>query len=168
MCIVLSVVLLFASSEASGLEIASDVFKDGETIPIEFTGKGENSSPPLRWSDVPDGTKSFALVMDDPDAPMGTWVHWVIYNIPEESRSLPEGVPRDFTLENGTLQGINSFRWAGYGGPSPPPGSTHRYFFKLYALDRELELAPGANKGQLMRAIQGNILDRAELVGVFE
>ncbi|MFC1548632.1 YbhB/YbcL family Raf kinase inhibitor-like protein [Candidatus Omnitrophota bacterium] len=149
------------------LEIKSGAFEEGGTIPIQYAGKGKDVSPGLSWSDVPEGTKSFALIMDDPDAPFGTWIHWVVFNIPGDATGLKENIPRKATLDDGTLQGINSFRWIGYGGPHPPPGPKHRYFFKLYALDTVLELSPGTSKGKLVRAMQGHILDDASLMGTF-
>jgi Raf kinase inhibitor-like YbhB/YbcL family protein len=166
-CMVLIVAVVLLPGIAQSLELVSDAFEERGTIPIKYTSKGENISPPLSWSDVPKGTKSFALIMEDPDAPMGTWIHWVIYDIPGDSRELNEGTPGNLVLEDGTRQGINSFRWAGYGGPAPPPGSSHRYFFRLYALDTVLDLAPGANKGLLTRTMQGNILGQTRLIGIF-
>lgn len=166
-CVVLIAAVMLFPGAVQALELVSDAFEEDGVIPIKYTGKGADVSPPLSWSDVPEGTKSFALVMDDPDAPMGTWIHWVIYDIPGDSRALEEGIPRDLVLQDGTRQGINSFRWSGYGGPAPPPGSSHRYFFRLYALDTVLDLAPGANKGQLMRTMQGHILAQARLIGIF-
>ena len=159
--------IVLAGNTACCLEIQSDAFEDGGDMPVQYAGKGKDISPPLSWSDVPAGTKSFALIMDDPDAPLGTWVHWVIYNIPETATGLKEDIPRILVLDDGTRQGLNSFRWTGYGGPHPPPGPKHRYFFRLYALDVVLELRAGANKGQLIRAMQTHILGEATLMGKF-
>ena len=147
-------------------ELTSTAFGQGEPIPRRYTCDGEDISPPLQWSDPPQGTQSFALIADDPDAPMGTWVHWVLYNIPAQARSLPEAVSSDAELPDGSRHGQNSWRRLGYGGPCPPSG-THRYFFKLYALDAQLDLAAGTNKKQLLRAMEGHILAQAELMGTY-
>lgn len=146
------------------LAITSAAFKDGGFIPKKYTCDSSNVSPPLQWSDVPGDTKSIALICDDPDAPMGTWVHWVIYNIPPDINSLPEDVPADRTLETGAMQGTNDFRKIGYGGPCPP-GGTHRYFFKIYALDKLFELNPGLTKDDLLNAMGGHILSEGKLMG---
>jgi Raf kinase inhibitor-like YbhB/YbcL family protein len=147
------------------LELSGTAFGEGETIPKRFTGDGENVSPPLRWSDPPQGTKSFALIADDPDAPRGTWVHWVLFNLPADRRDLPEGMPAQGELEGGARQGKNDFGKIGYGGPAPPPGKPHRYFFKLYALDTPLDLAAGATRGQLEAAMKGHVLAEGQLMG---
>ena len=147
-------------------ELTSTAFTPGEPIPRKYTCDGEDISPPLRWSDPPQNTRSFALIADDPDAPMGTWVHWVLYNLPAETRTLPEAVPPDADLPDGSRHGKNGWPRLGYGGPCPPSG-THRYFFKLYALDTVLELAAGASKKQLLRAMEGHILGQAELMGLY-
>ncbi len=159
---------LFLHVEANCLELKSPAFKDGETIPEKYTCKGDNISPSLEWTGVPAGTKSFALIMDDPDAPMGIWVHWVIYNIPGDVSMLKEDIPRDTSLTDGTKQGTNSFNWIGYGGPCPPKGPAHRYMFKLYALDEELDLPAGATKGVLLMRMDGHILDETRLTGLFQ
>ncbi|KKL66619.1 hypothetical protein LCGC14_2143140, partial [marine sediment metagenome] len=117
-------------------------FGNGDPIPTKYTCDDQDISPPLQWGDPPEGTRSFALICDDPDAPVGTWVHWVLYNLPASARDLPEAVPSDAELSGGGRHGQNSWRRPGYGGPCPP-GGTHRYFFKLYALDDELDLAAG-------------------------
>jgi len=161
-------VCLLGCTQASGLELKSPGFGEGEMMPGKYVLEGENLSPELSWSGVPEGTKSFALIMDDPDAPRGTWVHWVIYDIPADATSLPEGVPREYKLEGGAKQGVNSFKWIGYGGPLPPPGSRHRYVFKLYALDRMLNLPPGASKAVLEMRMKRHILASAQLIGVFQ
>ncbi|NOX87639.1 MAG: YbhB/YbcL family Raf kinase inhibitor-like protein [Calditrichaeota bacterium] len=148
------------------MKLTSSVFEEGSMIPSKYTCDGADVSPPLAWSDVPDKTKSFALISDDPDAPMGTWVHWVIYNIPDSVRQLPEGVPADEKLKNGAVQGTNDFRRIGYGGPCPPSG-VHRYYFKLYALDTMLNLKPGATKAELLKAMEGHILGKTELMGKY-
>ncbi len=145
---------------------SSPAFGHGQPIPAVYTCKGRDISPPLTWSDLPQGTKSLALIMDDPDAPIGTWVHWVIYNIPSTRTGLEEAIPSEERLADGSLQGKNSWRRIGYGGPCPPSG-THRYYFRLYALDSMLSLAPGATKEQLLQAMQGHILTEAEWMGTF-
>ena len=147
-------------------ELTSTAFTPGESIPRKYTCDGQDISPPLQWSDPPQDTRSFALIADDPDAPAGTWVHWVLYNLPSEARTLSEAIPSDADLPDGSWNGQNGWRRLGYGGPCPPSG-THRYFFKLYALDRRLDLAAGANNKQLLRAMEGHILAQAELMGVY-
>jgi Raf kinase inhibitor-like YbhB/YbcL family protein len=146
------------------LEVKSDVFKAGEMIPKKYTCDDEDVSPQLSWGKVPGGTKEFALICDDPDAPMGTWVHWVAYGIPPTVTSLAENVAKKDTT-SGFNQGKNSFGKLSYGGPCPPHGSTHRYFFKLYALDRPLDLKPGATKDEIAKAMQGHIIAQGELIG---
>jgi Raf kinase inhibitor-like YbhB/YbcL family protein len=142
-------------------------FSEGFPIPKEYTADGQNASPPLQWGEPPAGTKSFALICDDPDAPRGTWVHWVIFNIPANARELGPGVAAEATLANGARQGTNDFKRIGYGGPAPPPGKPHRYFFKLYALDALLGLSPGASKEQLLEAMRGHQLAEGRLFGVY-
>ncbi len=149
------------------MKLVSSAFEEGGMIPSQYTCDGQDISPPLKWENVPQGTKSFALICDDPDAPMGTWVHWVIYNIPDSVRQLPEAVPTVERLSDGTLQGTNDFRRLGYGGPCPP-GGTHRYFFKLYALDTMLNLQAGATKEALLKAMQGHVLAEAQLMGRYK
>ncbi len=143
-------------------ELTSTAFAAGEPIPAKYTCDGVNVSPPLAWSDPPAGTQSLALIMDDPDAPAGVWDHWLLFNIPADLRHLPEraGAPA------GSVDGKNSWGRTGYGGPCPPRG-THRYFFKLYALDTKLNLPAGANKIQLLRAMEGHVLAQAELMAVY-
>ena len=149
------------------MEIKSSAFGSGEMIPAKYTCDGADFSPPLEWSGSPAGTRSFALICDDPDAPMGTWVHWVIYDIPPSATMLAEGITREKDLPGGGTQGINDFRKIGYGGPCPP-GGTHRYFFKLYALDSELGLKPGVTKDQLLKAMRGHILGEAQIMGTYK
>ena len=144
--------------------ITSTVFSEGSMIPQNYTCDGEDISPPLAWSGVPDGTKSLALICDDPDAPMGTWVHWVLFNIPAHIRELPAAIPPEKILQNGAKHGINDFRKFGYGGPCPP-GGTHRYYFKLYALDTEINLEAGITKAQLLKTMEGHILAEGQLMG---
>ncbi|HUV65588.1 MAG TPA: YbhB/YbcL family Raf kinase inhibitor-like protein [Sedimentisphaerales bacterium] len=149
------------------IELTSSAFKEGGMIPAKYTCDDEDVSPPLQWGEVPEGTKSIALICDDPDAPMGTWVHWVLFNLPGATTSLAEKVPTDKTLANGARQGTNDFHKIGYGGPCPP-GGTHRYFFKIYALDTQLDLQAGANKQQLLKAMQGHILAEGQLMGRYK
>lgn len=146
------------------LKLESPSFAEGGMIPRKYTCDGEDTSPELSWSGAPAGTRSFALVCDDPDAPAGTWVHWVLFNLPPEVNRLPEAVPREPKLPGGGCQGKNDFRRLGYGGPCPP-GGTHRYFFKLYALDSLLPLEPGITKRELEAAMKGHILAEAHLMG---
>jgi len=155
-----------AEVKAMDLEVRSNAFKYGGYIPSKYTCDGDNVSPQLSWSKGPNGTKSYAIIADDPDAPMGTWVHWVIYNIPENITSLPEALSDDKQLDFGALQGKNDFRRIGYGGPCPP-GGTHRYYFKVYALDTVLDVDPGLTKRQLLKAMEGHILAKGELMGKY-
>jgi Raf kinase inhibitor-like YbhB/YbcL family protein len=156
--------LVFAASPTK-MELKSPAFENGAEIPREFTCDGEDVSPRLAWESAPAGAKTFALVVDDPDAPVGTWVHWVFYDLPATTKDLAAGVAADEKLPDGAKQGLNDFRKVGYGGPCPPPGPAHRYFFKLYALDAPTNLKPRATKQQLLDAIKGHILAEAELVG---
>jgi len=146
------------------MKIESSAFKSGEVIPTKYTCEGVNVSPPLKWGPVPEGTKSFALIVDDPDAPLGTWVHWVIFNLPAATTELAEAIPAQKILNNGGKQGTNDFHKIGYGGPCPPSG-THRYYFKLYVLNSPLNLDAGATKDQLLKAMEGHILLKTQLVG---
>ncbi len=147
--------------------ISSTSFPSGGDIPRKFTCDGADVSPELSWSDAPAGTKSFALIADDPDAPVGTWTHWVLYNLPPATSSLAEGVSKVDELPSGGRQGRNDFRKIGYGGPCPPPGKPHRYFFKLYALDKMLSLKPGASKQEVESAMEGHTLGKAEWMGKY-
>ena len=146
------------------IKLVSAAFEAGGTIPERFTCDGEDLSPPLSWSGIPDETQSLALICDDPDAPMGIWVHWVVYNLPASSEGLPEAVVPDRDLENGSSQGMNDFQKIGYGGPCPPEGE-HRYFFKLYALDTVFTIGPGMSKAQLMIAMEGHVIAETHLMG---
>jgi hypothetical protein len=137
-------------------------------IPKQFTCDGTDVSPALEWSGAPENTKSFSLIADDPDAPVGTWVHWVLYDLPADAKQLAEGVPKDEQLANGARQGRSDFRRMGYGGPCPPPGPAHRYFFKLYALDAQLNLKAGASKADVEKAMAGHILAQASLMGRYQ
>jgi len=146
------------------LKITSTAFGEGEMIPRKHTCDGRDVSPPLAWTGVPAGAKSLALIADDPDAPMGTWVHWVAFNLPLGIGGLAEATPADAELKGGGRQGKNDFRKTGYGGPCPPSG-THRYFFKLFALDTSLDLPQSAGKAELEKAMKGHILAEARLMG---
>lgn len=148
------------------LTLSSKAFSAGSPIPVVYSCKGRSISPPLAWSNTPAGAKTLALIMDDPDAPIGTFVHWVVFNIPASVNQLPEAVPASAKLDDGTQQGNNGAGKIGYTGPCPPSG-THRYFFKLYALDAQLSLSSGASKDQLLQAMQGHILAQGELMGTF-
>ncbi|HEY9848758.1 MAG TPA: YbhB/YbcL family Raf kinase inhibitor-like protein [Leptolyngbyaceae cyanobacterium] len=153
--------------EDKTMKLESDSFSANGTIPPKYTCDGQNISPPLKWDTPPISTQSLALIVDDPDAPSRTFVHWVLYDLPPETGNLPEAIPADRPiLEGFGVQGKNDFGKLGYGGPCPPSG-THRYFFKLYALDRVLELAAGATKEQLEAAMNGHILAAAELIGYY-
>ena len=148
-------------------ELKSADFTTGSTIPQQFTCVGADISPALEWNGAPASTQSFALIADDPDAPVGNWVHWVLYNLPANVHSLPQNFPKSEKAPDGSLQGHNDFGKIGYGGPCPPPGKSHRYFFKLYALDTHLALKPGASKKDLERAMQSHILAQAETMARF-
>ena len=145
----------------------SPAFTAGGAIPAKYTCDGEDLSPPLRWSDVPANARSLALLADDPDAPRGTWVHWVVWNIPTDKQVLGEGFPARDTSSNRIQQGMTDFQRPGYGGPCPPSG-THRYFFKLYALDTVLHLPAQTTKRELEKAMTGHIVDQAELMGTYQ
>jgi Raf kinase inhibitor-like YbhB/YbcL family protein len=145
------------------LQLLSTAFSEGGTIPRQYTCDGKDVSPPLSWNGVPEGAKSLALICDDPDASK-TWVHWVIFDLPPAAKSLPEGLAKSAEVVGGGTQGTNDFRKVGYGGPCPPSG-THRYFFKLYALDAQVRLHSDATKADLERAMKGHILAEATLMG---
>jgi len=149
------------------LNLKSPDFTSGGTIPKQFTCDGQDVSPAFEWGEAPKGTKSFALIADDPDAPAGTWVHWVLFDLPANARSLPQNFPKQEQAADGTRQGRNDFRKIGYGGPCPPPGTPHRYFFKLYALDAKLNLKPGAAKKDVESAMHGHILAQGEWMGCY-
>jgi len=148
------------------MDIKSKAFMEGGMIPAKYTCDGENVSPPLEWTNAPPGTKSFALISDDPDAPAGTWVHWVIYNIPPEVTKLDEHIKPEKEFSTGMRQGNNDWPKIGYGGPCPPSG-THRYYFKLYAVDALLNLKPGVTKAQVLQAIKGHVLAEAQLMAKY-
>jgi len=149
------------------IEIRSSGFEDGDAIPTRYTCDGPDVSPPLSWDSVPDGTESLALIADDPDAPRGKFVHWVIYNLPPDTRRLPEDIPNQPTLPSGAVQGVNGAGGVGYMGPCPPSG-THRYFFKVYSLDTGLDLGGRATKDDLMRAMEGHVITEGRLMGTYQ
>ena len=148
--------------------LTSTAFKEGHAIPVEHSGDGADTSPPLAWTGGPTETASFALICEDPDAPRGIWVHWVLFNLPAVTDELSSGIPQQSTLARGAVQGKNDFGKIGYGGPAPPPGKPHRYFFRLYALDTLLQLPAGATKQQLVTAMQGHILAESQLMGTYQ
>ncbi len=156
-----------STPEIASLTLSSEAFDDGGNIPVKYTCDGEDISPPLSWGDPPEGTVSFVLIVEDPDAPMGVFTHWVIYNIPASLRGLPEGVPAQGEVEGTGVQGKNDFNRLGYGGPCPPKGPAHRYVFKLYALDTSLNLKAGATKKQVLKEMEGHILGYGELTGKY-
>ncbi len=167
--IILGCVAIADGAKGGGMpfQIASTAFSNGGTIAKNYTCDGSDVSPSLSWKDAPAGAQSFALIADDPDAPAGTWVHWVAYNLPGNAKELPEGVKKEEQLLDGTQQGRNDFRKIGYNGPCPPPGKPHRYFFKLYALNAKLTLKSGATKNDVEAAMKGHILAQAELMGKY-
>jgi Raf kinase inhibitor-like YbhB/YbcL family protein len=150
------------------MQLTSTAFTHGAAIPVKHTCDAADLSPPLKWSGVPTGAKSLVLIVDDPDAPVGTWVHWVLYDLPPTVSEMPEGVTKAETTPDGGKQGRNDFKRLGYGGPCPPPGAPHRYFFKLYALDKPLELKAGATKKEVERAMDKHVLAQAELMGTYQ
>ena len=156
---------------AMPLSLTSSAFVDHGEMPNRYTCEGKNVSPPLAWSGAPEGTESFVLIVDDPDAPdprapKTTWVHWVLYNIPAAAKELPAAVPHD-ALPAGTAEGLNDWKTTGYGGPCPPIGR-HRYFHKLYALDTVLPDLQAPTKSKLEKAMEGHVLARTELVGTYQ
>lgn len=150
------------------MQLTSTAFAEGQPIPVRYTCEGRNISPPLQWAGVPAEAKSLALIADDPDAPVGTWVHWVLFDLPPGTRELPEDLPKSQHVAGGAAQGLNDFKHLGYGGPCPPPGKPHRYFFKLYALDASLGLKPGASKKEIERAMENHVLAEGQLMGTFK
>ena len=157
-----------AAEKAAAIEVTSPAFTNGSPIPKDYTADGKDISPPLEWKGAPGGTKSLALICDDPDAPRGVFVHWIIFNIAADKKGLPENVPKSEVLEGGMKQGTNSSDKVGYNGPAPPKGPAHRYFFKVYALDTALDLAQGTRKQQLVDAMQGHILAQGQVMGTYK
>ena len=167
--IVIAIILTVALGPSAWcLELESASFKNRAFIPEKYTCDSSDISPQLRWSDAPPATKSFAIICDDPDAPIGTWVHWVIFNIPAKKNSLRENISKVSILPNGMIQGINSFGSFGYRGPCPPSGKPHRYFFKLYALDTILTLSKNPDKNELLKAMDGHILSTTQIHGLYK
>ena len=164
---VAALTLAAAREGRMALSLTSGAFQEGDTIPTRHTCDGADVSPALTWRGAPAGTAAFALIVDDPDAPAGTWVHWVLYDMPATTTAMPENVAKVETPSElgGAMQGKNDFRRLGYGGPCPPPGPAHRYFFKLYALATKLGLKPGATKSDVERAMNGHVLATAQLMG---
>jgi Raf kinase inhibitor-like YbhB/YbcL family protein len=148
------------------MKVTSAAFEEGASIPKKFTSDGDNISPQIAWTGIPTDTKSIALICDDPDAPIGLFTHWVLFNLPADTKELSEGVQTQKTLPNGAKQGANDAGKIGYTGPCPPSG-THRYFFKVYALDTEVKLDPGIRVTQLQKAVQGHILAEGQLMGIY-
>jgi Raf kinase inhibitor-like YbhB/YbcL family protein len=148
------------------MKLVSTAFKEGEAIPRQYTCDGIDISPPLEWSGTPKTAKTIAIIADDPDAPSGTWVHWVVYNLPAENIGLVENLPATESLKAGGFHGKTDFGRVGYGGPCPPSG-THRYFFKVYAVDSELPLKAGATKDELLKAMEGHVVGQAQLMGTY-
>jgi Raf kinase inhibitor-like YbhB/YbcL family protein len=154
-------------SKLPTIELRSESFANGDTIPAKHSCDGRNLSPKLSWSNIPDSARELVLICDDPDAPSGTWVHWVLYGLSPDSAGLPEDIPQK-DVAPGVRQGRNDFRKMGYGGPCPPRGPAHRYFFRLYAIDKQLDLKPGATKAEVMKAIEGHIVASGELMGLYK
>ena len=154
-------------NEKMSIKVTSTAFADGEMMPKQYTCDGANVSPPLSWSGVPASAKALAIICDDPDAPGKTWVHWVVYDLPASLTSLTEKIATATELTGGGKQGMNDFKKIGYGGPCPPSG-THRYYFKLYALDAATALKPGATKDQLLKAMEGHIVAQGQLMGRYK
>ena len=150
------------------MQLSSPAFSEGSAIPAKYTCDEKNLSPPLKWSGVPAEAKSLALIADDPDAPAGTWVHWVVFDLPISSSDLAESEPKSQHLQGGATQGLNDFKHLGYGGPCPPAGNPHRYFFKLYALDKKLDLKPGVTKKDVEHAMETHIVAKAQLMGTYQ
>jgi hypothetical protein len=171
MDLLLAVALVLPASGGSfagDLQLQTTAFQPGATIPAQFTCAGENGSPALSWNQPPPRTQSFVLIVDDPDAPAGTWVHWVVYNLPASARRLPDHVAAgDQQIDGAGKQGLNDFHLSGYGGPCPPPGKPHRYFFRLYALDTMLNLRSPVRRKGVDSAMRGHVLARGELMGTF-
>ena len=155
-----------AKGAKMAIEVRSSAFEDGDPVPTRYTCDDLDVSPPLSWGSVPDGTQRLALIADDPDAPRGTFVHWVVYNLPPDTRGLPEDVPNQQILPSGAAQGVNGAGSVGYMGPCPPSG-THRYFFKVYALDTQLGLGAGASNEEVLDAMEGHVLGEGQLMGTY-
>ena len=157
-----------ATGHVMKIQLTSAAFADGKPVPVKYTADALDISPPLAWSNAPAGAKSFALIADDPDAPAGTWVHWVIYDLRPAIKSLGEDQFKVAQFKDGAKQGLNDFKKTGYNGPAPPPGKAHRYVFKLYALDAITGLPPGATKVDLLKAMAGHVLGEGKLMGTYQ
>ena len=155
------------ADSATSFAVISTAFPNGAEVPRRHTCDGADLSPAFAWHGAPDRTQSFALIADDPDAPGGTWTHWLLWNIPAKATLLPEDQPKIESLDNGARQGSNDFRRIGYGGPCPPPGKPHRYFFKFYALDARLDLKAGASRADLEHALKPHVLAQAQWIGTY-
>ncbi len=153
---------------AMNIQLTTTAFSEAQPIPVKYTCSGQDVSPPLKWSNAPAGTKSFALIVDDPDAPVGIWTHWVIFNLPPTTTSLPENMSKSPELPDGAKQGMNDFHHIGYGGPCPPRGYVHHYHLQIYALDAMLDLKSGATRKELLKAMEGHILGEGRLIGTFQ
>ena len=150
------------------IKLTSTAFSEGGFIPAKYTCDGQDISPPLKWDSVPKETLSIALICDDPDAPRKTWTHWVIYNLPAETTELAENFPDDETLADGTRQGVTDFGKTGYGGPCPPAGKAHRYYFRIYALDTKIDVVPIMDKEALQKEMAGHIIAEGQLIGKYQ
>jgi Raf kinase inhibitor-like YbhB/YbcL family protein len=166
LALLLALQIAAMAGQASTLALTSAAFKNGDTIPQRYTCSGQNESPALEWHGIPRGTRSLVLVVDDPDAPMGTFVHWVIYNLPATAAGLPQAMSASASV-GGSEQGTNGRGEIGYTGPCPPPGKPHHYHFRLYALDHKLALKAGATVQQIEEAIKEHVLGSTELIGIF-
>jgi len=149
------------------IQVSSTAFTNGSYIPKKYTCDGDNISPPISWSNIPSDAKSLVLLVVDPDAPFKPFIHWILYNIPVDVRELPENIPKEPIVENYGYQGVNDFGDIGYGGPCPPPGSTHRYIFRVYALNVVLDVKPGASIDEIKRHMDGHIIAYGELIGLY-
>jgi Raf kinase inhibitor-like YbhB/YbcL family protein len=156
------------TANTTTMQLTSPAFANGEAIPDKYTGQADDISPRLEWTGAPLNTKSFALICEDPDAPMGTFTHWLIYNVPGTATGLSQNIAKTGTLPDGSKQGKNSFGNVGYNGPMPPPGTPHRYFFRLYALDAALKLDAGVDNTKVLSAMKGHILAKGELIGTYQ
>lgn len=150
------------------MKLTSTAFKEGQPIPAKYTCDDKNVSPPLRWSDIPKNAKTLFIMCEDPDAPGGAWLHWTLFNLPVAVTEMGEAVPNKDPLPHGALQGLNDFQNVGYGGPCPPPGKAHRYIFKIYALDSQLQLKSGAGKKELLKTIEDHIIGEGQLMGTYQ
>lgn len=163
-----AVVMQPPPQSAKQMQVTSAAFKNNESIPEQYTCEGKNISPPLAWTGAPAGTRSFVLIVDDPDAPHGVWTHWVVFDLPADTTALAEDTPKSQSITGDAKQGTNDFKQVGYGGPCPPPGKPHRYFFKLYALDTTLDLKPGSSKNQVEAALAQHVLAQGQLIGIYQ